>query len=487
MREQHAQTVLLIRAFEEEDRAGGILSLQRRTQATRVARERAADERGDLLYRRAALLADHLTRALPTLPRLLRLARLRFVPAPAVVGAALGAGLLTNALGPHREINLLSVPLLGLLAWNALAYILLVACAFGLVSSSRSFATWLFRGTLSRLRRWKLPAGHARSDAATVSAAVARFVDLWGRSAGPLLAARARVVLHVGAIAFAAGVIGGMYLRGLAFEYRATWESTFLEAGAVQTLLDWVLGPAASVLGVEVPDAAPLRGPAGSGHAAPWIHLFAMTAALVVLLPRTLLAAIQTGRARRAAADLPLNLEEGYFRRVLAERRGTAARVDVVPYSFDPDPAVIERLKSVLHDFFGARADVRIRTPVAYGEEWQRDPARRPDAGETEHCRVVVFGLAQSPEAEVHGRFVEQLKAGLERGERLLVLVDAAKYRRRVTTPERWTERARAWQRVVQEAGLTAAIVDLEQSGGVDGVLDTMASALWPTGEAVRA
>jgi hypothetical protein len=487
MREHHAQIVLLIRAFEEEDLAGGVLSCERRTEATRLAREQAGDECGDVLYRRAALLVEHLTGAFPTLPRLLRLARLRFVPAPAVVGTALGAGLLTNALGPHREINLLSVPLLALLAWNALAYILLAACALGLIPSTRGLTTWLFHGILNRLRRWKLPARGVRSDAGVVSAAVARFVDLWRQCASRLLAARARVVLHVGAIAFAAGVIGGMYLRGLAFEYQATWESTFLEAGAVQTLLNWVLGPAASVLGVDVPDVAPLRGPTGGGHAAPWIHLFAMTAVLVVLLPRTVLATFHGGRARRIAADLPLSLEEGYFRRVLAEGRGTAGHVDVVPYSFEPDSVASDRLKSVLHDFFGARADVRIQTPVAYGEEWVQTARRTSDAAEGEHCFVVVFSLAQSPEAEVHGRFIEQLKAGLGRGVRLLVLVDAAKYRRRVATPERWTERARAWQRVVQETGPTAAILDLEQAEGVDGVLDAMASALWPAGETGRA
>lgn len=487
MREDHAQVVSLIRAFEEEDPAGRILPRERRAEATRLAREQAGDERGKLVYLRAAHLGVDLARALPTLPRLLRIARLRFVSAPAVVVTALGAGLLTNALGPHREINLLSVPLLGLLLWNVLAYVLMAACVLGPVSSTRGVATLLLHGTLSRLRRSKLPASDSRSDAGVVSAAVARFIDLWRRCAGRLLVARARVVLHVGAIAFAAGVIGGMYLRGLVFEYRAIWESTFLEAGAVQTLLDWVLGPAAWLLGVDVPDVAPLRGPTGSGHAAPWIHLFAMTAVLVVLLPRTALAAIHGGRARRIAADLPVNLEEGYFRRVLVESRGTAGRVDVVPYSFDPDPTTIDRLKSVLHDFYGARANVRIHAPMAYGEEWPDTAGGIPDTGDAEHSIVVVFSLAQPPEAEVHGRFVEQLKAGLGGGARLLVLVDAAKYRRRVAAPERWTDRARAWQRVIQESGLTAAILDLEQTEGIEGVLDAMASALWPTAETGRA
>ena len=118
--------------------------------------------------------------------------------------------------------------------------------------------------------------------------------------------------------------------------------------------------PAAAVLGSRVPDVAPLRGPDGGGDAAPWIHLFATTAGMVVLLPRLMLAAIHGWRARRLAGNLPLDLDDGYFRDVLAKRSGTAGRIDVVPYSFEPDPAAIDRLESGLYDFFGARADVRL-------------------------------------------------------------------------------------------------------------------------------
>jgi hypothetical protein len=434
------------------------------------------------------MLGEHLTAAFPTLPRLLRLARLSPVPvpAPAVAGAALIAGLLTNALGPHREINLLSLPLLGLLVWNVLAYLALFVTAVGLTDPTRGLATWFHARVMSRLRGWRPPGRHADSDARVVSAAAARFVDLWRRHAGRLLAARARLVLHVAAVTFAAGVIGGMYLRGLVFEYQATWESTFLEAGTVQSLLNGVLGPAASLLGVQVPEVAPLRGPGGGGNAAPWIHLYAVTAAIVVLLPRTLLAWVCALRARRIAAALPLNLDDGYFRRVLAARRGTDGRVDILPYGYEPEPTITGRLKSLLHDLFGARADIRVQTPLTYGGDRFPASAIEPAPSERETCLAVLFNLAQSPEVEVHGRFLETLKAGLGRGTRLVVLVDATKYRQRVNAPERWAERSRAWQRVAREAGLTAVVLDGEEARGGEEVLDAMALALWPTPEAAR-
>ena len=41
--------------------------------------------------------------------------------------AALAAGLMSNVLGPTGQVNLLAFPLLGLLAWNLLVYVWMVA------------------------------------------------------------------------------------------------------------------------------------------------------------------------------------------------------------------------------------------------------------------------------------------------------------------------------------------------------------------------
>ena len=67
----------------------------------------------------------------------------------------------------------------------------------------------------------------------------------WARVAAPLYAARAARILHLAAAALALGVIAGLYVRGLAFEYRATWESTFLDPAQVRALLAAALAPGA--------------------------------------------------------------------------------------------------------------------------------------------------------------------------------------------------------------------------------------------------
>mgnify|MGYP002682407688 CR=1 FL=1 len=90
----------------------------------------------------------------------------------------------------------------------------------------------------------------------------------------------------------AAGVLAGLYVRGLALEYRASWESTFLDASVVRSIAAIAYLPGASLTGVPVPtlaEVAAIRAPAGE-NAARWLHLMAATVAVVVVAPRLLLA-----------------------------------------------------------------------------------------------------------------------------------------------------------------------------------------------------
>ena len=250
-----------------------------------------------------------------------------------------------------------------------------------------------------------------------VADALGPLHDHWWRgAAGPLVAARIRRLLHVGAATVVLGAVAGMYLRGLGFQYRATWESTFLGADTVQSLLGVVLGPAARLLGVEVPSVAPLE--EGSGDAALWIHLYAVTAVVWVVLPRALLAWVESRRCAELVTGLSVNLEIGYFRRLLAPDAGDSVRVAVVPYS--------HRLEASGRGHAEGTAARRVRGPrhgghldavVEYGDDAADDaaddvtPGAAPDDDGRRLVRVALFGLGQSPESEVHGRFAQELKA----------------------------------------------------------------------------
>ena len=220
-------------------------------------------------------------------------------------------------------------------------------------------------------RAARLPGGFADRTSAVARAATAAYLPGWRRVAAPLVIARGRALLHLASAGLAAGLIIGMYVRGIAFEYRATWESTFLGPAQVHALLVAVLGPAAAVLGQSVPDAAALaliRAP-GSGEAASIIHLFAMTALLWVIAPRLVLAAIDAARARGKARRVVLDLDEPYYRRLLAEYRGDATNVYAVPYSGELDPAAADALRERLQRLEGTAVALHVCPSVAYGTE----------------------------------------------------------------------------------------------------------------------
>jgi len=526
MRERRAQNVLVVRAFEEADPDGIVLPAHLRAAATRRAlmvtglsdwQGELHDARnfrnGETVARRARLLFDGLRRKVPVLGGVLRIARLGAGTAPALIGLALAIGLASNTLGPVRQINLLSFPILGLLCWNLVLYLARLGNALirgfggsrgieevddeprGPRSLSELLSGIFLKGALWRRlhgRRFAL-AGNEGERRVTARALV-RFGALWHRHARDLLTARVRRTLHLGAVAMTVGVVLGMYVRGLAFEYRAVWESTWLDAGQVQTLLRLVLGPASALLGLELPDVAPLQGPGGEGEAAPWIHLYAVTAVLFVVLPRTLLALIEAYRCSRLAAEVPVDLHDAYFRRQFSAWRGATREVDIVPYSFSPRPVALDRLRALLQDAFGARARIRVGEPLSYGAESRGVvPGLEADANGAirEAYLVVLFNLAQSPEIEVHGGFLQELKDQLEQERhRLLVLIDVSAYHERVADAERRQERLRSWVRVVNEVGLSA--VDLELSRPlheadlVELLINSMREATWPDGRAAE-
>jgi len=521
MRERSSQIVLLIRAFEEADRDGVIVPMQARAAATRRALRVTglADWSGDLkdarnvkngetVTRRARLLFDSLSRKIPALRDVLRVARLGAVSTPLIVFLSLAVGLATNALGPERQINLLSVPLLGTLAWNLLVYLWWGLSRLTRLSPGRRFArarAWgrdaaeylaelLLKGAIRRrLGSWKRSEGGDSERLRITSRAILRFGALWQRCAGELLAARVQRLLHVGAALFALGLLGGVYVRGIALAYRASWESTWLAAGQVQSLMNGILGPASALLGRPVPDVAPLEAPL-HGEAAPWIHLFAVTILLAVVLPRIALALWESLRGARLAAEMPIDLEDGYCRRMFRDWRGGTTSVEIVPYSYKPGMEGLDLLKNWLRDYFGSRADLRMHDALEYGDgpggwitpatgdgPWKpkREPGGNLEDNQMTHCHVVVFNLAQPPEPEVHGAFLEELKeqAG-DRGDRLLVVLDGESFERHVRNDSRQAERVRAWQRITQQAQLEGLV--LEPAPDTESGLQSIARTIWP-------
>lgn len=516
-----AQRIALVCAAEALDREGRLLAPALRRQATEQARAaagRQADDPARWLLLRARLLVPSLFEPAGPVPeRLLQRsdpARGLLLP---VIACAVVLGLLTNALGPDRQVQILAPPLLAILAWNVAVLALLVLR--GVVPRPR-FAGRMVRG-LARLakraivrsldpdsgaseHRPNTPDAPAAARVISAWALVGRYLEIWSPAAAPLAYARIERALHAGALALAAGIVGGMYLRGLGFAYQATWESTFLSPSVLQRLLDMVLAPASAVLGIAVPPVAPIeavQGPALLGaagrSAAPWIHLWAATVAWVVGVPRALLLAAATWRAVHRRRHLALDLPADTLRRLLSAADPATRRAEIIAYSFRPSASALAALSAQLRDLLGAQAKVNTVT-VPYGAEC--DDASPPSAdaqgsnslgtnsqgtnspsAAPARCRLLLFSLAQTPEREVHGPWVEAFVHRLEAGQALIAAVDASAFRRRLgaAAGARLDQRRRSWDRVLADAGLAPLQCDLESQ---EIAPEALIRAAWPAG-----
>jgi hypothetical protein len=418
----------------------------------------------------------------------------RRILAPVVVMGLL-FGVATNALGPSRQIHVLALPLLGILLWNVAMLVLILLRRFLPVPAGAPRLANRLRGLAERAIRHTTRNASEGNSAGREQMAehsdptgriVARYLRTWSPASAPLATARVRRALHAGSLAVTAGVIAGMYLRGLGFAYQVTWESTFLSTQTVQWLLDMVLAPASALTSIGVPSVAAIAA-SGAGaaevaaSAAPWIHLWAATAAWVVGVPRLLLLTVAAWQCRARARRVAIELPATYVRRLLSAADPQARRIDVLIYSYQASPTATTALKALLLDVFGARAQVRLRS-LGYGElpdDGSPGPGTALDP--SVRCRLVLFSLAQTPEVEVHGELVAGLANSLGDGQALVVAIDASAYRKRLGDggEARVEERQRAWNRIFHHLEITPLHVDLE---GLDAETEQVLKAAWPTG-----
>jgi len=165
---------------------------------------------------------------------------------------------------------------------------------------------------------WRQTARETPAQAHVTSRAFTRFCALWHRLAAQLLEMRVRRMMHLAALSIVVGVVIGMYIRGFTFDYRATWQVQLLGQAQLEMLLGWMIGPAAALHGVVMPPVGSIR--LTPDEAKLWLDLYATTALLFVVLPRAGMAAYTAWRCKRLASELPLNLEDHYFQRLLHRR-----------------------------------------------------------------------------------------------------------------------------------------------------------------------
>ena len=347
---------------------------------------------------------------------------------PALLAGALFSGLTTGG-----RFNILAPPLLGLLLWQLLIY------GFLLWPRRRDGARPFGNGTRALLwcGRRIVGMGTGKRLAAVPGRVLLAFSD----AAPERLLGRLAATMHAAAAAFALGAILGLYWDGLGLAYHAYWESTFLGPDTVSTLINIVLTPASLITGIPLPDAVEVAAMASTAvPAAPWIHLWASTLALVAVLPRLLLTALSLRQVRRSES-VELDVSHPVFRRILANVAGTRLTVRIQPLGYRPDPATLERLRERLNEHFHGQVHADVSEAVA------ADADLLPPVAEELTRLVLLMNPAQTPELEIHG----PLFAAAAEQAPLCVVLDAGAYR---TSAERRKSRIAAWQRLLDAQGI---------------------------------
>lgn len=478
MQEEVLRRILLVQAVEEADLDGTLLPPADRAAAGREAmRSVGASDPDRLLDARARTLVERLVARHPFVADFLATLAPSRARTVWLIGIAFVLGAAMPVLDGSHRINVLAFPLLGVVAWNFAVYAASVPWILRrtprgetiLRAGLATTGSWLATRVVDRARAFNAPLAHALHT----------FARGWFEASRPLHLTRAARGLHLAAAALGAGLVASLYVRGIAFDYRAGWESTFLDAGSVRVLLNAIYGPASWLTGIPIPDAAGLeaarwdQGLRGGVPAAPWIHLIAATTALYVVVPRLALALEAAWRARRLEAHMPRPASlPGYHRAAFARIEGAVARLRaiVMPFACELTPGALARLVAWVQAAAGGPVDVSARESLPYGEEQRYLETFDERGGGTADLVVLPFGLAATPEAENHGVVLagvrDKLAAG-HPGARLVVVIDEAPFAARMAaTPQRIEERREAWRSFVKAHGLQAEFARLDEPEG---------------------
>jgi hypothetical protein len=458
------KSVALVRAIEESDARGDVLSRADRLLATReMKRTNDADHDAAVVKRSQGLLGELREAGFPTSETARSLTTPKWAPASLLV-AAFVIGAVFNEIESGRRFDLLALPFLGTVVWNIAVYASVIIGLFRSGNSGSSLPAFLNRLVF------------ARSSDADESAppawctGIAKFREDWFRVFAPITAQRAKALFHAAAALLALGMIAGMYLRGVSREYVAAWESTFLSPETVHTWLSILFAPAAAAISLPVPDVdaiATIR--AGADYvpatAGPWIHLSSATLVLFVVLPRLALATQGMLRSRsserNAAAAFQL---DDYYASLQSPQRANASRVVVVPYGAELTAKQREVLLALTDEACGAGSVVDFCAAAEYGDDETEALARIENPANAQSL-FVLFGLTSIPEEEIQIALVAGLTAQLG-DTNVVALIDASRFHQRfgkqADFENRLAERTKLWRSSMAQAGTEPLIVDLD-------------------------
>lgn len=361
-----------------------------------------------------------------------------------------------------NRINLLSPPLLGLIAWNLIVY-LLIFINFIIPNKKKgsgpSMRLPFRKGILLGIDKLM---GKKASQSVYLKNFYSEYLPLTTSLTGYYIAR----VLHYSAAALAAGLIFGLWLRGFATAYVAGWESTWLYdyPHIVEVILKGLYGflPVQDALinGLTVEKVESMRFGADyvANSAGPWLIQLMVTVAVFVLIPRIFFGLYAGFRYHRLEKSFPLDTTTPYFQNLLRHWHGKTMTIRVVPFATSLSGKEVDGLKRIIAAMGYSGATIIIEKTL-----FEDDPLPTLSNSQSEE-NWIIFSMGATGEDDVQGRFINEMKSQASKcGGLIRILVNSGPFEARFSTMEgRVKERNRSWQSFLNGYGIPYSIVNLD-------------------------
>lgn len=361
-------------------------------------------------------------------------------------------GVMTDRFSSEGAVvNLLSPALLLILFWQIALYALLLV---GTIAAPLGWKPkWpgreLFAALLSRLR------------ILTVSKQTLRERPLWLSLLTPALRSEAARAFHLAAASLGAGLLTGLAFRGIGTAYTVGWTSTWLAGHeawlAALFSATYGLVPL-ELFGIPFPDAAAIAemnlrvNAQGSPDAAAWLLRLMGLVAIVVILPRLLLAFF-AGRRAKAARTRFVWIDEQDESAPVSTQRSVASFSEgaTVLTTIPANESLRRRTAALL-----MQPDARWRTV----DVWKDEPESALASVDTE-AAVLLFDATATPEEEVHGHWIDAV--GRRQPDAVTLLVDLSALEEQFgADSERLTARKALWESFAAERHATLTFLRLQ-------------------------
>ncbi|GAX59448.1 dehydrogenase [Candidatus Scalindua japonica] len=204
-------------------------------------------------------------------------------------------------------------------------------------------------------------------------------------------------------------------------------------------------------------------------NATDWIHLFAKTIFLFIIVPRCFLSVIAFIRERHLRTHFPIQYDkDSYFTKLFISKPGQRELMHIIPYSIELTDQQKDVLRSLFAQVLGWKAQVEFHRTISYGREDQFCREFTFSAKDPVESLAILFSLSSTPETEIHNAFISTLFKMVTDNNmvvQILIVVDESDFKTRFSrqkgAEEKLESRRELWRRTITSKNVKPVFVNL--------------------------